>query len=162
MPWDHKMQRLKIALPEELRAQLDAASAKSGRSVADEIRRRVEASFAHEAVDKPTRDFVDGIALMPAEIERETGGVWHKHADAWDYFRRWIERRLIKMEPPQVSTAPRAQPHPTTANRDPEHLIGWWEIQLGFDPGYTTSERRRTYEEMFQKDQQEKKKGKKS
>jgi plasmid stability protein len=151
------MQRLKIALPEELRAQLDAASAKSGRSVADEIRRRVEASFAQEVVDKPTRDFVDGIALVPAEIERESGSRWYEHARAWETFRLVILKRLAKNRPLE-GTRFGARPHQTTERDDPEELATWIEMQLGLDPGYTNSQRRQTYEEIFRKDQESKRK----
>jgi hypothetical protein len=46
------MKQFKLALPIELRAQLDAASAAADRTVADEIRRRLMASFgASEAGD---------------------------------------------------------------------------------------------------------------
>jgi hypothetical protein len=152
------MQRLKIALPDELRAQLDAASAKSGRSVAFEIRGRVEASFAQKAVDKPTRELVDRIALMPAEIEKEWGDRWYEDADAWKIFREAILDELGQKRPPETIKKSRARPHQTTESTDLGYLGRWIAMQLRLDPTYTNSQRRQMLEEMFRKEQEKKRK----
>jgi hypothetical protein len=148
------MKQLKVALPDELRAQLDAASAKSGRSVADEIRTRVERSLELDALDRPTRDFIVGVALMPAEIERETAAAWHKHAGAWAAFRQAIISRLKRLEP-KGPIAFGKRPHQSGPGSVPEDIGMWAESHLWENPNFTTSSLRKameqTYREIAQK-----------
>lgn len=47
-----RMHQMKISLPRELRAWLDAAARASGRSVGEEIRRRLAWTFAEHVVDR--------------------------------------------------------------------------------------------------------------
>jgi hypothetical protein len=159
------MQRLKIALPEELRARLDAASKKSGESVAEEIRRRVDASFAQEAIDKPTRDFLDGLALMPAEVELETAAAWHKHVGAYGVFREAILRRLARLKP-EGTIAFGKRPHQAIPGDDPEGIGLSIEEHLWTDPNYTHSAWRaameKSHREIVKLDHQRQKRGDKS
>jgi predicted DNA-binding protein len=94
------MQRLKIALPDELRARLDAASDQSGESVAEEIRRRVEASFAREAVDEPTRELADDIVALAEDISRHKRFSWHSHEKARETLIEAIKEWLTP--PPRI------------------------------------------------------------
>jgi hypothetical protein len=144
------MKQFKIVLPEDLRARLDAAIAKSGRSIADEIRTRVEQSLDLDdaAVDKPTREFLDRLALMPAEIGQEIG-VWHKYEDAWKALWHAIQDELAQKRPPTGTFGPRL--HRTTPSDDLEYIGKWSALQLRLDPGYTKSQQRRSSEEMFRK-----------
>ena len=159
------MQQLKISLPDETRAALDAASAQSGKSLADEIRERLAWSFEHEAVDKPTRDFLAGLALMPAEIELETGAAWHRHAGAYVVFREAILRRLARLKP-EGSIAFGKRPHQAVPGDDPEGIGLSIEEHLSFDPNYTHSAWRaamgKSTREMIKLHQQRGKKGDKS
>jgi hypothetical protein len=161
------MKQMKVALPDELRQRLDAASEKSGRSVAEEIRARVEASFMRDAVvDKPTRDFLEGLALMPAEVELETGAAWHKHAGAWETLRAAILARLGRLKP-KGSAAFGPRPHQAIPGPDDTQAIGQWiEYQLHETPDFTTSPLRRALEEslrqMMEFRRQSEKKGGKS
>jgi hypothetical protein len=140
------MKQMKVALPDDLRARLDAASEKSGRSVAEEIRARVEASFTRDVVDKPTRDFLDGVALMPAEIELETGAAWHKHAGAHETLKQAILARLEVLKP-KGSTTFGDRPHATVRNHDPRELGLMIEFRLQQQPDFTNSSARRLMEE---------------
>jgi hypothetical protein len=144
------MQRLKIALPDDLRARLDAASARSGQSIAEEIRSRVEASFARDAADKPTRDFLEGLALMPAEIARELNAAWHEHAGAHEALRQAILSRL-KVLRPEGQTAFGDRPHATTSEDDPNKLGARIELRLRRQPDFTNSPTRRLMEEEYQR-----------
>ena len=142
------MQRLKIALPDQLRAQLDAASAKSGRSVAEEIRSRVEASFA-QAADQPTHDFLRGVAQMATEIERELGA-WHQYAGSHATLTREILLRLEALKP-KGSTAFGDRPHATTSETDPNKLAAMIENRLRSVPDFTNSPTRRLLEDEYQR-----------
>jgi hypothetical protein len=145
------MKQMKVALPDDLRARLDAASKKSGRSVAEEIRARVEASFARDVVvDKPTRDFLEGLALLPAEIELETGAAWHKHPGSHEAFVQAILSRLIRYKP-KGSTAFGDRPHATVINDDPNQLGLLIEVLLYKSPDYSNSPQRQAMEEAHQK-----------
>jgi hypothetical protein len=141
-----------------LRARLDAAIAKSGRSIADEIRTRVEQSLDHDVADKSAREWADGIALMPAEIEKETGAVWHKHLGAWRAFRRAILERLARSKPGGTIKFG-ARPHQTGHSDDPEEIGIWVEMRLREDPGWTSSQRRKLHEDGFQRIKELKEKG---
>jgi hypothetical protein len=133
------MKQMKVALPDDLRARLDAASEKSGRSVAEEIRARVEQSFTRDAVvDKPTRDFLEGVALMAAEIELETGAAWHKHAGAHGVLTQAILSRLEVLKP-ESSIAFPDRPHATVPYVDPNQLGKIIEFRLRQYPDFTRS-----------------------
>jgi hypothetical protein len=151
------MRQYKVSLPDELYARLTAAIAKSGRSLSDEIRTRVEQSLDRDVVDKPTRDFLDRLVPMPAEIERELGVKWHKHAGAWETFLEAIRDELAQKQP-QGDIAFGERPHQTTERDNPKELGMWIAMQLRLDPGYTNSQRRQMYEEMFRKEQEKKRK----
>jgi hypothetical protein len=146
------MQRFKIALSDELRAQLDTASKKSGESVAEEIRRRIETSFEREIdLDKPTRDLIEGLARMPAEIERETGAAWHKHAGAYEALVQAILSRLHGLKPKEGPAKFGDRPHATVSNDDPKELGSLIEFRLRRQPDFTNSPTRRLMEEELQR-----------
>ena len=141
------MKQMKVALSDELRARLDAASAQSGQSVAEEIRSRVETSFRQEAIlDKPTSDFLTGVALMPAEIEREVGVAWHKHAGAHEVFTQAILSRLEELKP-KGPTVFGDRPHATTSDDDPNQLGPMVEYRLRRQPDFTASPARQLMED---------------
>ena len=78
-PLDNKKQRqLAVALPPDVRLQLEAAASASGRSLAEEIRRRVNLTLYDDAeYDAPTRELAEDIKWIAAEISRQTGWPWH-------------------------------------------------------------------------------------
>ncbi len=147
--WGNVVKQLKASVPEELAELLEAASTKSGRSLSAEVCARIEESFAKESVDKPTRDFLDGLALLPAAIELETGAAWHKHAGAHAVFRQAILSRLARLKPPG-SIAFGKRPHQAIpGSDDPEEIGIWIEVQLHEHPDFTTSPFRRALEQSF-------------
>ena len=141
------MKQLKVALPDDLRARLETASSKSGRSLADEIRVRVEASFA---ADEPTGRFIEGVARISAEIELETGAAWHKHAGAHETFAQAILLRLRELKP-EGPTAFGDRPHATISSDDPYQLASQIEFRLRRQPDFTTSGTRKLLEEEHQR-----------
>jgi plasmid stability protein len=145
-----KQKQFKITLPDDLRARLEAAAAKSGRSIADEIRVRVEAALKRDELDKPTRDLLEGLALFPAEIALETGAAWHKHAGAWMALLEAIRRRMSRLV--RLSNATEtfgARPHRVSSADDP-HEVGRWIEQILFEhPDFTDSEMRRGLERGY-------------
>jgi hypothetical protein len=146
------MKQMKVALPDHLRARLNAASEKSGRSIAEEIRARVEQSFTRDAVaDTATRDFLEGVALMAAEIERETGANWHQHAGAHETLEWAIKFRLRELKPKGSTEFGDRRPHATLFYTDPYQLGPIIEVRLRRMPDFTNSDTRRFMEEEHQR-----------
>lgn len=148
------MKQMKVALPDDLRARLDAAAEKSGRSVAEEIRARLQTSFERDVdLDKTSRDFLEGVAAMPAEIELEMGSAWHKDASAHFVFGEVILNRLERFKPkgpiamPAAADRPHATVTPAGTKKDAksllEQLARYIEFQLlRWGPGFSKSEMR--------------------
>jgi hypothetical protein len=93
------MKQLKISLPADFRARLDAAIAASGRSLADEIRTRVERTFLDDAVDKSTRGLQDFVSALATLVRLETDHDWHAHPFAHLAMRRGLTARLARLKP---------------------------------------------------------------
>ena len=143
------MRQLKVGLPDDVRAKIETAAKKAGRTVSDEARRRIEESIKLDELDKPTRDFLAGVALFVPEIKRETSAVWHTHAGAWTAFRHAILSRLNRLRPPGT-TAFGPRPHQVIPGVDePEGIGNWLEQILWEDPDFTNSERRRGLERGY-------------
>jgi hypothetical protein len=77
------MKQLKIALPDDLRAKLDEAAGNSGRSLAEEIRSRVERTFQQEGGSPPARPDIaelrKRILALVAMVEFATKKKWNEH-----------------------------------------------------------------------------------
>jgi plasmid stability protein len=145
------MKQLKVSLPDDLRAQLDATSAKNGQSVAEEIRSRVEASFAQEAVDKPLRDLLENVTRLAAEIERERGAAWHKHAGAHELLTLAIAIWLGELKPAGPTAFDANWPHATVFGNDPHQLAALIVHRIRNDPNFTNSATRRWMEDEHQR-----------
>ena len=72
----------------------------------------LEAEGLGVAPVQATRDFLEGLALMPPEIEREFGAAWDRHAGAHEMFTQTILARL-KVLKPEGSTVFPDRPHAT-------------------------------------------------
>jgi hypothetical protein len=120
-------QRLKVGLPPELRSQLDAAAAKSGKSVADEIRSRVEWSFSLEPLDEPTRQLIEGIVGMAADLERECGAPWHSHRGTFAALDLAVVTRLSRLRP-EGDAAFGPRPHRAWGSDIPADIGRWSEF----------------------------------
>ena len=142
---------MKVALPDDLRAQLDDASEKNRRSIAEEIRIRLQTSFERDVdVDKPTRDFLEGVARVPVEIAREVAAAWDKHAGSHEAFEEAILKRLGRLKP-EGSTAFGHRPRRTIPSENPRLIGALIEARLWEQPDFTSSPMRRLMEEEFQR-----------
>ena len=68
-------QQLKFVLSENLRQKLDRASQKSGQSLAEEIRNRLEDSFEFET-DPRTFELIQDLVLLAHEVKVDIGDNW--------------------------------------------------------------------------------------
>jgi len=158
---DISMKQLKASMPDELAERLERASAASGRSLSGEICARVEASFAQDALDKPTRDFLEGVPEMAIATELELGRPWHKSPAAHYAFREVILTRLERFRPkgPIEMPAQADRPHATVTpagKKDAKSLLEMLarsiEFQLHrFGPGFSKSELRQGLVEVHRR-----------
>ena len=94
-----------VALPDDLRAELAAASAAANISIAEEIRRRLETSFENDARDYETRALVIFAIWIANDITAQTGAVWHATQKGRQAVAAGIRLYLETMMPPVVPGA---------------------------------------------------------
>ena len=93
------MKQLKVAFPDELRRALEAAMAASGRrSLADEVRARVELTFRQES-DTMAKRLIDAILAMVDEIHAEAGAIWFTQKPGYAVLSAAINAWLEANEP---------------------------------------------------------------
>jgi hypothetical protein len=105
------MKQLKVSLPEELRAKLEAASGGSGKSLADEIRTRVERTFEQDAIDEESRELAGDIMRIADQINRDTLSSWRWKPRAREALAAALQTYLAMTEPP-----PEGPPIATTSD----------------------------------------------
>ena len=94
------MKQLKVALSDGLRLRITQAAKGSGRSLADEIRHRVERSFNREdAADEPTRDLAEAVERFAVLIRLQTGHDWRTHPASNRVMRQMVSSRLARLGP---------------------------------------------------------------
>jgi TraY domain len=143
------MKQYKVSLPDELHQRLVAASDKSGRSLSDEIRTRVEESLNRDALDKVSRDWADLVQAIATEIHKETGQHWHKHAGAWEAFQAAMKPALEVIERPPGTTKFGARPHQSIPEDDPHYIGRWAAIKVMENDDWTKSPERLAMEQSF-------------
>jgi hypothetical protein len=86
------MKQFKITLSPGLRAKLDAASAASGRTVAEEMRQRIESTFAQDGDTEPhLRELLRMINLLAFLVKIDTQHDWFDHPAAFQVFHRAVD-----------------------------------------------------------------------
>ncbi len=98
-PLEKKQRQLPVALPEDVRAELEAAALKSGHSVAEEIRRRITLTLEADAHDTQTRALAADVAQLAEQINREKGFAWHSHEKAFETLVSAINAWLAGIKP---------------------------------------------------------------
>jgi hypothetical protein len=103
------MKQLKVSFPDELRDRIEAASAASGRSLGEEIRARLEATFAQDPGDPNVRELQTAVALLTEEFH-ELGWSWRAkpkaRATLVAAFHEWLERTMPKVIRPAPGGVP--------------------------------------------------------
>ncbi len=95
---------LTLRLPQELHGQLKEAA--GGRSVSEEIRRRLEWSLLNDWTNDPqTGCALDAIGNLARNV-RPYFGDWHKNRYAFDVFKVAVDAVLTKVRPKGEPKAP--------------------------------------------------------
>jgi hypothetical protein len=71
-----------ISLDSEMRARLERLANEANRSIAAEIRARIERTLAHDDADPRMRELVADIQTLAREVQSTTGLAWHAHPKA--------------------------------------------------------------------------------
>src|SRR5262249_15593412 len=133
-----RQKQMGVALPDDLRAKLDAAAVESGISLAEEIRRRLERSFTQDANEKAqdpkTRELADDVMRLAEAItyqakhEGDRSWVWHSnaatHAALAEALRTWMDIISGRSDTPSdlpVGLLGRSDP-PTLGRATARHL----------------------------------------
>ena len=98
-PLESKQRQLAVALPPEVRAQLEAAATASGHSVAEEIRRRINLTLWLDTYDKPTRDLADAVMWIAREIELQTRSPWQRNRKSNEALSAALQEWLEHLRP---------------------------------------------------------------
>lgn len=98
-PPETKQKQLPVSLTPHLRRELEAAAAKSGVSLGEEVRQRLFKSFADETVDARTRELADAVIGFAIGVKLETGREWHAHPAANRALRFAVTARLARLKP---------------------------------------------------------------
>lgn len=121
-------QQFKITLGDDLRAKLDESSKNNQRSIAEEIRQRLEISFDIQA-DANTLDLIYAILFLAHETMRDLGSTWWGDERARSAFLAAVADQILSHEIESSSLA--ARPLVTLGTReqqagpdDPPEVIG--------------------------------------
>jgi hypothetical protein len=127
--------QFKVALEPNLRDALEAAAVRSGRTLAAEIRGRLEGA-AGESADPVTRDLEAKITALAEEVELETGAAWHAHLGSFAAFRQGIVELLAQRKsaiPDDSPTAFGDRPHQTMIG-SPEEIGARLALRVSEEP----------------------------
>ena len=122
--------QFKVALEPNLRDSLEVAAARSGRTLAAEIRARLEGAVG-EFADPVTRDLQTKIAALAEEVELETGAAWHAHLGSFAAFEYGVVKLLARRKE-AIQYSPTAfgdRPHQTMAG-SPEEIGHVLELRV--------------------------------
>jgi hypothetical protein len=93
------MKQLKIRLPDHLHEWVERAAAASERSLNEEVRMRLEASFEREGTDPETQALVAAVENLATLVKIQTAHKWHEHPAATRVLRHAITARLDRLKP---------------------------------------------------------------
>jgi hypothetical protein len=118
------MKQFKVALPDDLRSRLEKAAERSGRSIADEIRKRVEKSFDTDAAEGPTEALAAAVPELATLVRSDTGSDWHTDPASHCIFGNALAARLQRLRPDgdQKFDETKLPKHRLVASSDPEAI----------------------------------------
>jgi plasmid stability protein len=150
------MKKLQVSLPDDLRGRIEAAAAKSGNSLGEEIRQRLERTLTQDA-DPETSKLFAALTDFPALVRGYTGYRWHEHRAATRVFRRAILARLMRHWGKSVEQevfAP-GELKPRMVDTDDPDTIGISLEAAHFQLPPMTEERRREIDAAIERTMQE-------
>jgi plasmid stability protein len=98
-PMEKKQRQLAVALPADVRSDLEKAAAAAGHSIAEEIRKRINITLENEKIDPATQELATDIMQLAEWISREKRFSWHSHPKAHEAFVEAIKEWLAELKP---------------------------------------------------------------
>jgi hypothetical protein len=111
------MQQLKVSLPDEMRARLDAAASAAGHTLGEEIRLCIQRAYSWEQFDAPTQVLMHLIGRLAAVTEVQTGRTWWHDPAAYYVFRSAAAILLGRRKPEGELVSLELDPAELPANR---------------------------------------------
>jgi hypothetical protein len=104
-PVEKKQRQFAVALPPDIRDQLQAAADTAGHSLAEEIRRRINRTLYEDSFDEPTRKLATAVKWLAEEVSRQSEVPWHSNPRAQKALAAAIQDRLEITAPPWQGAA---------------------------------------------------------
>jgi hypothetical protein len=92
------VKQLKVSLPDAVRDQITAAADKSGHSLSEEIRQRLERTIEQDA-DPITTELLRAIIDLAADVQANYGMPWHAYGEVLDIFAAAVTRHIHDYRP---------------------------------------------------------------
>lgn len=129
---------LKVVLPSALRAELDAAAAASGLSLAAEIRERISRTLRQDTVDRRTAEFASKVVWLAEQIKHDKDLDCHGHPRAFEAFAEAVNAALDRLKPAELTGAaadlfPWGDDDPKTLGRSIERHYERWAETMAKD-----------------------------
>jgi hypothetical protein len=115
-----RKRQINVGLDDGMRAKLDAFADKHGRSIADEIRQRIEYSLDEEGLDERTWWLTHQIKRLARDVQHATGVSWYTHPLAHIAFVEAIATLLEKLKP----ALPPNESSPTETEQQEAKAVG--------------------------------------
>jgi hypothetical protein len=134
---ENKQQQLTVALPPETRIHLTETARAEGRSIAEEVRQRLNKTIEWDKLDPVTVELIEGLERIATLLRTDFGAEWHDNPRAHEAFVTAVNQRLGAYAPPpeQLRTAASELFGPL----DPPETVGrlrerddWQRHQYGF------------------------------
>jgi hypothetical protein len=148
------MQQLKVSLPDNMRARLDAASTAAGRTLGEEIRRDLEDAFFWGKFDPFTRLLMAQIGFAEQLTKAQTGREWREHPAAHHVFRQTITSLLARRKPAGEATIDPAElpPNRPVASTDLTEMGIALEAMISFGRPLSDPEQHDLHERLHKDD----------
>jgi hypothetical protein len=101
-PLEKKQQQLTVALPPEVRVHLDTAAKTGDRSIAEEVRRRLDKTIHSDRRDPITTELIEGLERIAALLRLDFGKEWYENTRAHEAFVTALNQRLAGYAPPPL------------------------------------------------------------
>ena len=115
------MKQFKVALNPDLRDFLEAAAAKNGRSLAEEIRERLAGTLIDDGRDPTTRALTGEVYELARRVRRRFGVEWYADVNANAALVGAVADQVASHKPTVTSAA---APGTATLPADPPDVVG--------------------------------------
>jgi hypothetical protein len=92
-----RQKQMGVVLSDEIRAGLEAAAARNGCSLGEEIRKRLQRTLREDLIKQPLRNLMSELVILASWTKTQTGQDWRTHPAANSVLKYAINARLARM-----------------------------------------------------------------